>query len=59
MKITAELQEKLDAAKTAEEKKILLAEAGMELSDEDIEKVSGGSGITVQDWTASEYEITL
>lgn len=57
MKITAELQEKLDAAKTAEEKKKLLAEAGLELSDEDIEKVAGG--IVVSDWNYVDIEISL
>ena len=48
MKITPELKEKLEAAKTAEEKKKLLAEASVELTDEEIEKVAGG--IVVQDW---------
>ena len=48
MKMTSELKEKLKAAKTAEEKKKLLAEAGMELTDEEIEKVAGG--IVVRDW---------
>ena len=48
MKMTSELKEKLKAAKTAEEKKKLLAEAGMELTDEEIEKVAGG--IVVEDW---------
>ena len=54
MKITAELKEKLDAAKTAEEKK-LIAEAGVELTDEKIEKVAGG-----EDWQdGGSYEISL
>ena len=48
MKITLELKEKLEAAKTAEEKKKLLTEAGVELTDEEIEKVAGG--IVVEDW---------
>ena len=48
MKISLELKEKLEAAKTAEEKKMLLAEAGVELIDEEIEKVAGG--IVVEDW---------
>ena len=48
MKISLELKEKLEAAKTAEEKKMLLAEAGVELTDEEIEKVAGG--IVVVDW---------
>ena len=48
MKITPELKEKLEAAKTAEEKKKLLTETGVELTDEEIEKVAGG--IVVEDW---------
>ena len=48
MKITPELKEKLEAAKTAEEKKKLLAEASVELTDEEIENVAGG--IVVEDW---------
>ena len=48
MKITPELKEKLKTAKTAEEKKELIAEAGMELTDEEIEKIAGG--IVVEDW---------
>ena len=59
MKITPELKEKLEAAKTAEEKKKLIAEAGVELTDEEIEKVAGG-GIVVEDWQdGGSYEITL
>ena len=58
MKITPELKEKLEAAKTAEEKKKLLAEAGVELTDEEIEKVAGG--IVVEDWQdGGSYEISL
>ena len=58
MKITSELKEKLEAAKTAEEKKKLLAEAGMELTDEEIEKVTGG--IVVEDWQdGGSYEVSL
>ena len=58
MKITPELKEKLEAAKTAEEKKKLLTEAGVELTDEEIEKVAGG--IVVEDWQdGGSYEIIL
>ena len=60
MKITPELKEKLEAAKTAEEKKKLLAEAGIELTDEEIEKVTGAGGIVVGDWQdGGSYEISL
>ena len=58
MKITPELKEKLTAAKTAEEKKELIAEAGMELTDEEIEKIAGG--IVVVDWQdGGSYEVGL
>ena len=58
MKITPELKEKLTAAKTAEEKKKLIAETGMELTDEEIEKIAGG--IVVGDWQdGGSYEISL
>lgn len=58
MKITPELKEKLTAAKTAEEKKKLIAETGMELTDEEIEKIAGG--IVVEDWQdGGSYEISL
>ena len=58
MKITPELKEKLTAAKTAEEKKEHIAEAGMELTDEEIEKIAGG--IVVEDWQdGGSYEISL
>lgn len=60
MKITPELKEKLEAAKTAEEKKKLLTEAGVELTDEEIEKVAGAGGIVVEDWQdGGSYEISL
>lgn len=58
MKITPELKEKLETAKTAEEKKKLIAETGMELTDEEIEKIAGG--IVVEDWQdGGSYEISL
>ena len=58
MKITPELKEKLETAKTAEEKKKLIAEAGMELTDEEIEKIAGG--IVVADWQdGGGYEVGL
>ena len=39
-----------EATKTAEEKKKLLAEASVELTNEEIEKVTGAGGIVVEDW---------
>ena len=42
------MAEKLEAAKTVEEKAKILSDAGFELSEEEIEKVAGG--IVVNDW---------
>ena len=40
--LSPELQEKVKACKTAEELKILAQENGFELSDEELEGISGG-----------------
>ena len=42
MKLTGILKDKVDKANTKEEKKDIIAEAGMELSDEELEMVAGG-----------------
>ncbi len=42
MKLTGELKAKVDSAAGMEEKKAILAEAGIELPDEALDKVSGG-----------------
>ena len=44
MKLIGELKEKVEKAETAEKKKELIEEAGMELDDEELEQVSGGLG---------------
>jgi bacteriocin-like protein len=44
MKLIGELKEKVEKAETAEAKKELIEEAGMELDDEELEQVSGGLG---------------
>ena len=48
MKLTGELKDKVDAVETAEEKKDIIAQAGMELTDDELENVAGGvlPGIT-------------
>ena len=43
MQLTGELKDKVDKAETKEEKKNILAEAGMELTDEELENVIGGA----------------
>ena len=42
MKLTGVLKDKVDKAETMEEKKNIIAEAGMELTDEELEGVAGG-----------------
>ena len=42
MELTGKLKEQVENAKTKEEKKRLIEDAGMELTDEDMEKVAGG-----------------
>lgn len=43
MKLTGLLKSKVEAASTKEEKKSIIAEAGMELTDDELEGVAGGS----------------
>ncbi len=45
--LSPELQKKAKACKTAEELKILAQENGFELSDEELEGVSGGAPVPV------------
>ena len=42
MKLTGELKEKVDKAESAAEAKDIIAEAGVELTDEEVENVAGG-----------------
>ena len=42
MKLTGELKEKVSKAETKEQAKELIANAGMELTDDELEMVSGG-----------------
>jgi len=43
MKLTGELKDKVDAVETKDEKKAIIAEAGMELTDEELDGVAGGA----------------
>jgi len=45
MKLTGILKDKVDAVESKEEKKAIIAEAGMELSDEELDGVAGGGSI--------------
>ena len=42
MKLTGTLKDKVDKAETMEEKKAIIAEAGMELTDDELEGVASG-----------------
>ena len=42
MQLTGELKEKVEKAETKEEAKKTIEEAGMELTDEEMEQVAGG-----------------
>lgn len=42
MKLTGSLKDKVDAVATKEEKKAIIAEAGMELTDDELKDVAGG-----------------
>ena len=44
MRLVGRLKEEVEKAETAEKKKELIEEAGMELDDEELEQVSGGLG---------------
>jgi hypothetical protein len=44
MKLTGDLKSKVDNAKNKEEAKGIIEEAGMLLTDEEVEKVAGGGG---------------
>ena len=42
MKLTGILKDKVDKAETMDEKKDIIAQAGMELTDEELDGVAGG-----------------
>jgi hypothetical protein len=44
MKLTKELKEQVEKAESVEEKRQLIEDAGMELSDEELEQIAGGLG---------------
>ena len=48
MKIKPELAQKLEAAKTVEEKVEVFSDVGIELTEEEVKKIAGG--IVVKDW---------
>ena len=51
MKLTGILKDKVEAAETQEEKKDIIAQAGMELTDDELEGVAGGSKPRPDNWS--------
>ena len=47
MKLIGKLKEKVDKAETREAKKKIIEEAGVALTDEELDKVAGGNGVPV------------
>ena len=43
MKLTGKLKDKVESVESKEEKKAIIAEAGMELTDEELDGVTGGA----------------
>ena len=43
MELTGKLKEEVEKAETKEEKKSLIEDAGMELTDEEMDQVAGGA----------------
>ena len=54
MKLSDELIGKINSAKTTDEKKYILSENGIELSDKVLEGVTGGTG-TALDWSEIDW----
>ena len=52
MELTKELKEKLEKAENAEEAKRILKDAGVELTDTELDQVAGGAEL----WTC-DYEV--
>ncbi len=48
MKLTGELKKQVEKADSMDEKKRLIEEAGMELTDEEMDIVSGGESIDLR-----------
>lgn len=49
MKLTGNLKEQVEKAKTKEEAKDIIAEAGMELTEDELDQVSGGRETIILD----------
>ena len=45
MKLTGDLKKQVETAQTKEEAKDLIKKAGMELTDDELEQVAGGTGL--------------
>ena len=55
MKLVGTLKDKVDAAQSPDEKRKLIAEAGMELTDDELDAVSGGSSDSQEQSSHESY----
>ena len=56
MKLTGKLKEDVEKAENKEQAKELIAEAGMELTDDELDKVAGGFVINIESNQLPNYE---
>ena len=49
MKLVGELKEKVEKAENREDAKELIKDAGMELTEEELDQITGGAGCTIYD----------
>ena len=49
MKLTGDLKDKVEKAENQEEAKELIKDAGMELTEEELDQITGGAGFTNYD----------
>lgn len=54
MKLTGLLKDKFEEAQTKEEKKAIIAEAGIELTDEELDSIAGGTEEQNWYWNGNE-----
>ena len=55
MELVGELKDKVENAKSQEEAKEIIKEAGMELTDEEIDQVSGGRSKFIDNLINSQF----
>ena len=58
MKLTGKLKEDVEKAENKEQAKELIAEAGMELTDEEMDQVAGGAAYHIEHGTPADIIAT-